>query len=85
GVVHAQGAAPVADPTAATAAPLPAEAFATLPFLQAPALSPDGTRGALRMAIKGEQRFAIIRRDGASNPVMINPGPNDLNSWAWVN
>jgi hypothetical protein len=84
GVVHAQGPAPVAAPTAATA-PLPAEAFARLPFLQNPELSPDGTRVAVKMAIKGEQRFAIVPLDDTSKLVMISPGPNDLNSWAWVN
>ncbi|MFA6123728.1 MAG: S9 family peptidase [Sphingomonas sp.] len=78
--------APTSTPVPApTPAEIPAEAFATLPFLQGPELSPDGTRVAVKLAINGQQRFAIVSLDAPDKVVQVDPGPNDLNSWAWVN
>lgn len=77
-------------PAAAAAAPdapaqTPAEAFGQLPFLEGPDLSPDGTHIAVKIAIQGKQRFAIITVGDTRKLVLINPGNSDLNSWEWVN
>jgi dipeptidyl aminopeptidase/acylaminoacyl peptidase len=66
-------------------APLPAEEFARLPFIEGPQLSPDGTKVAARLAVKGTQRLAIIPLADSSKTVQINQGEMDLNSWSWVN
>lgn len=86
-----QIAAPVATPPAPPAssagpAPLlPLEAFAALPFIESPQLSPDGTRIAARLAIRGKQRLAIIPTDNTKKLATIDPGKQDLNGWQWVN
>ena len=67
------------------AGPPPTEAFARLPFIEAPELSPDGTRIAARIAVRGEQRLAIIPVGDVSKIRLINPGDFDLKSWSWVN
>jgi dipeptidyl aminopeptidase/acylaminoacyl peptidase len=85
-----QAAAPAASATSAarTAAPrtpLPVEAFAELPDVESPDLSPDGTQVAGRVAINGKQYFAVIKLGGEGPPKLINPGEADLNWWTWVN
>ena len=79
--------APVAVPTTdgQATAPLPAEEFARLPFMEGPELSPDGTKVAARLAVNGVQRLAIIPLADSSKTVQINQGEMDLNSWSWVN
>ncbi|RZF60974.1 S9 family peptidase [Sphingomonas populi] len=78
--------APVGAQTPPTPAPLiPLEAFATLPFIEAPQLSPDGTRLAARIAVHGKQRLAIIPLADKSKTASIDPGKQDLNGWQWVN
>lgn len=72
-------------PPAPAAAPIAAEAFARLPFIEGPQLSPDGTKIAARIAVNGVQRLAIIPRGDPSKMVQINEGAVDLNSWSWVN
>lgn len=62
-----------------------AEQFGRLPFIESPKLSPDGTRIAARLAVKGAQRLAIIPLNDASKLAQIDPGVMDLNSWNWVN
>jgi dipeptidyl aminopeptidase/acylaminoacyl peptidase len=74
---------PAAITPAAT--PIPIEHFASLPFLTAPELSPDGTRVAARMAIAGELRLAIIPLTDVKKTITIGMGENDLNDWEWVN
>ena len=61
--------------------------FAALPMMNAPALSPSGTRVASRIAIGGEQKLIIadIFDKGDKNVRMIPLGDNDLNWWKWVN
>ncbi|AOH84427.1 peptidase [Sphingomonas panacis] len=77
---------PVAAQTAPAPAPLiPLEAFATLPFIEAPRLSPDGTRIAARIAVHGKQRLAIIPLADKSKAASIDPAKQDLNDWQWVN
>jgi len=75
---------PAAQP-AGPAPLIPLEAFATLPFIEAPQLSPDGTRVAARIAVHGKQRLAIIPLADKSKTASIDPGKQDLNGWQWVN
>jgi dipeptidyl aminopeptidase/acylaminoacyl peptidase len=74
-----------ATPATPAVAPPPIAAFARLPFIEGPKLSPDGTRVAARVAVQGKLRLAIIPIGDASKTVLIDPGNYDLNSWSWVN
>ncbi|MDF0490845.1 S9 family peptidase [Sphingomonas sp. H39-1-10] len=77
---------PASAQTSPDPAPLiPLEAFAALPFIEAPQLSPDGTRIAARIAIHGKQRLAIVPLADKSKAVSIDPAEQDLNDWRWVN
>lgn len=79
---------PAATPTPrapAPRAPLPVEAFAELPDLDDPALSPDGNQVAAKVAINGKQYFAVIKINREGPPRLLNPGKADLNWWRWVN
>ncbi len=75
--------APAAQPPAATR-PLPVEAFAQIPFLSTPLLSPDGTRIAARLIVGGNEKIGIwtlsAPRDEA--PRLIDAGNVDSFSWA---
>ncbi|MBO9669265.1 MAG: S9 family peptidase [Sphingobium sp.] len=85
---HAQAADANAAPVVpATGVPHPIEAFAALPFMEGPRLSPDGTRVAAKVAVKGEQRLVIIDDRGGKRSFarVIDLGGNDLNWWRWVN
>ncbi len=85
-VAIAQTPAPAAAAPAASA-PRPVADFATLPFMQGPELSPDGTRVAAQLAIGGRQVFAILPlfKDAAQKKVVVELGENELLSWTWVN
>ena len=72
-------------PAPASSGPPPAAAFAQLPFIEAPSLSPDGTRIAARIAVQGKMRLAIIPVDDVAKMKLINPGDFDLIGWSWVN
>lgn len=72
-------------PATAPAGPIPLESFAQLPFIEAPKLSPDGTKVAAEIAIKGKQRFAIFQLGDTSKTALIDPGDVDIRSWSWVN
>jgi dipeptidyl aminopeptidase/acylaminoacyl peptidase len=74
-----------AKPAPANAGPPPAEAFAQLPFIESPVLSPDGTRIAARVALQGKMRLAIIPVGDADKIKLIDPGNFNLDSWSWVN
>lgn len=78
-------AAQEAKPAVTPSAPPPLAAFAKLPFLEGPKLSPDGTRVATRVAVQGKLRLAIIPIGDMSKTALIDPGNFDLNSWSWVN
>src|SRR4051812_17886817 len=71
--------------TPTDAGPPPATAFAQLPFIQAPSLSPDGTRIAARIAVQGKMRLAIIPLADTSKLKLLDPGDFELTSWTWVN
>lgn len=68
----------------AARAQIPTEVFAELPMLSRPAISPDGKRIAAKMAINGQQYFAIVTV-GELKPKLIRLGETDLNWWKWVN
>lgn len=83
--VATAGAAPPAKPAPAeTSAARPAAHFAALPLMEGPKLSPDGTRIAAKLAIRGEQYFAILPLAGGT-PRLIPSDGKDINWWRWVN
>ena len=81
GAQEAKSPAPAATPSG----PPPAAAFAQLPFIESPVLSPDGTRVAARIAIQGKLRLAIIPIGDVAKMKLISPGDFELNDWQWVN
>lgn len=76
---------PTAAPTAAVKPPTPVEAFAELPELETPDISPNGKQVAAKVAIRGKQYFAVMTPGAAGPPKLLNPGKADLNWWNWVN
>jgi dipeptidyl aminopeptidase/acylaminoacyl peptidase len=82
GMILGAAAPPQAAPASRT--PLPAEAFAELPTVAGPEISPDGTRFAAKIAINGKQYFAVVAIDGSSHK-LVALGESDLNWWRWVN
>jgi acetyl esterase/lipase len=70
---------------AAAAAPRPIEDFAALPFMEGPQLSPDGTKLASKVAVRGEQLFAVSQVFGEAAPALVRTGGPDINWWRWVN
>lgn len=66
-------------------APLPVEAFAEIPQIEDPELSPDGKQVAGKLAIQGRQYFAVLTLGSDAQPKLLNPGKADLNWWSWVN
>ena len=71
------------------AAPLPdavpAEVFASLPLIDDPKLSPDGTKLAGKIAVKGKQMLLVQSLFGQSKPAALAQGKLDINWWNWVN
>jgi dipeptidyl aminopeptidase/acylaminoacyl peptidase len=85
GPVYAQSA-----PAAAPAKPLeklPASAFAKLPFIERPVLSPSGTYIAGLIAVGGEQRLVIlpVSGDRSGAPVIMLPELTEVGNLRWVN
>lgn len=73
--------------TAAFAAPapkLPVEAFAALPFVASPELSPDGTHLAAKLSVGGRQMFGIFKIGDKAMPRLWSLGENDLNWFQWL-
>ncbi len=60
-------------------------AFAELPFIESPSLSPDGKRIAARFSVDGKLAFAILPLADLSKVAKVALGDNDLNGWSWVN
>ena len=72
--------------TTSSTALLPIDAFAKLPLMEGPELSPDGTKIAAKIAIAGKQSLVITSVvDGQQKALAIDAGENDLNWWRWVN
>lgn len=87
GAAAPQAAAPAAAGARTAAAvrpPLPVEAFAEVPEMENPDISPDGKRIAARIAIQGKQLFAVMTPGVEGAPKLLNPGKADLNWWRWV-
>ncbi|MDB5706374.1 MAG: peptidase, partial [Sphingomonas bacterium] len=76
---------PQTAPAPAPATLVPLESYAQLPFMEQPELSPDGTRIAVRMAVKGKSRLAIVPLGDVKHTVLIDPGESDVRGWEWVN
>lgn len=71
---------------AAPAPRLPVEAFAAVPSIDGPILSPNGERLAAKLSIGGEQVFAIHELYDGKKPTRLRLGDaNELNWWRWVN
>ncbi len=68
------------------ATPVPIEAFAELPSIESPKLSPDGTRVVAKSAIGGKQVLVLSQLSGdARNVGLGTPEDTDINWWRWVN
>ena len=74
-----------AMPVLATPLPdaVPVEVFATLPAIEGPQLSPDGTKIAAKFAFGGVQRLVVYPLDGGK-PALFNSGSVDVNWWHWA-
>ena len=64
--------------------PFDVAAFAEVPALEGPELSPNGKMLAAKIAVQGTQYFTILPLDGGK-PRYVGLGDNDLNWWRWVN
>ncbi len=82
----AQTSAPV-QATPQTAAPLPVEAFASLPFVEHAHISPDGSHVAGIFGVNGEQRILIMPLTGDKSTTVIAAVPEGTQPGAiqWVN
>lgn len=65
--------------------PLPVEAFADIPEVEAPEISPNGKQIVAKVAIQGRQLLAVLTPGTPGLPKLLNPGKADLNWWRWVN
>jgi len=80
----AQTPPPVATVDPAT--PIPITAFAELPLLESPSLSPDGTRLMAKGAVNGKQVLLLTSLvDATQRHTMAAPENTDINWWRWVN
>lgn len=84
-----QASAPQTASSAASArparSPSPVEAFAELPEVEDPDISPNGKQVAAKVALQGKQYFAVLTPGVAGPPKLLNPGKADLNWRRWVN
>lgn len=71
-------------PAAPLADAVPIEQFATLPTIDTPRLSPDGTRVAAKVAVNGKQALVVSGLFDSSRK-MLSEGKADINWWRWVN
>lgn len=62
-----------------------AEAFAALPLIEAPRISPDGTRFASLLSMHGRQLLAVVNLADGSNKLVSIADTNELVDWEWVN
>ena len=79
----------LAGASAASAASLPdavpVEVFASLPTVEHPRLSPDGTRVAAKIAVNGQQYLIVQPLFGDNKRAVLAGGKIDINWWEWVN
>ncbi len=78
---------PVPPPVAAPAAKLGVDVFAQLPFVDQAEISPDGTRLAGLLGIRGQQLFSVMHIfDKTQKPVsLLIPDQTQARSVRWVN
>lgn len=84
------GALPAQSPPAPAstdpAAVVPIAAFAELPLLESPKLSPDGTRVLAKGAVGGRQVLLLTSLvDARERHTLGAPENTDINWWRWVN
>lgn len=78
-------AAPAAEPTSTATSPVPVEAFAALPQVDSPKLSPDGTHVLTKVVVGGRQVLAVLPLTGGAKPAYLPmPDTIDINWWRWV-
>ncbi len=65
--------------------PRPIEDFGVLPFMEGPDLSPDGSKVAAKIAVHGNQYFAIRDLFADAPPALVRAPHSDINWWRWVN
>jgi dipeptidyl aminopeptidase/acylaminoacyl peptidase len=84
GLAQPPAAPPAAAPAPASSAPLPVDAFAQIPFLSSPLLSPDGRRIAARLLVGGDEKIGIWTLSAPRDdpPRLIDAGNLDGFSWA---
>ncbi|GAA3902854.1 S9 family peptidase [Sphingomonas limnosediminicola] len=63
---------------------VPIEAFAELPTIESPDLSPDGTKIVAKIAVRGKQVLLVKSLFGGA-PVSMAQSDIDINWWRWVN
>lgn len=81
-VLARQATAPSAAPPAR--APLPVEAFADMPNIEDPELSPGGKHVAAKITMAGKQYFAVMTPGVEGKPKLFGAGEADVNWWRWV-
>ncbi len=76
-----------ATPGIAKPGTLPVEAFAALPEMEKPSLSPDGTRIAGKRGLNGKQYLVVVPliKDQGKTAVVPLAEKVDVNWWRWVN
>lgn len=64
---------------------VPVEAFAALPSIESPKLSPDGTKIAGKIDLNGKQVLLVQPLFAGGKPAGLAKGQADINWWDWVN
>ncbi|MCR5869589.1 MULTISPECIES: hypothetical protein [unclassified Sphingomonas] len=74
-----------ATPAAPARAALPVEAFADMPNIEDPELSPGGKFIAAKITVDGTQYFAVMAPEAGAKPRLFRAGEIEVNWWRWVN
>ncbi len=75
-----------APPATAASPVVPVEVFAELPRIEAPTLSPDGTRVMSKQAVGGRQVLVVTSLFEQGKMSALGAGDDvDINWWRWVN
>ena len=70
--------------TPATPTPVPAEAFAELPFISNPILSPDGASIAAQALIGGKTKLVVFKADDMHHPLVFEMGDKQIIDVNWA-
>ena len=81
------GLAAVSTPGLASPLPdaVPAEVFAAPPAIEGPALSPSGTKLAVKLLVNGKQTLVVTPIGAGGTPAALQANEKDVNWWRWVN